>query len=346
MQIRSAFRRIAVLGGAAFSIALMLGALAPAHAYMARSPYPKKGDSSPHHGVRDAKSKPVQGIDISKWQKDIDWAKVKAAGTRFAFIKATEGGDHLDENFRENWAGAKEAGVPRGAYHFIFWCRPIQDQIRWFIRNVPREANDLPPVIDAEWNNASRCPRTTPDKARAKVREMARAFEAHYGKKPVIYTDINFHEDVFEGTNEFNHLPFWIRSTAAKPHERYENRPWAFWQFTTTGRVPGITGDVDRNAFYGSEKEFQAWREGRFDIGTRKFRNGPTVAASKTEPEQATSARTSIEAIAKPQAKARPVIAAPLVEAPRTAARPAPRPRVVYRDPASTGSLGADPGRN
>ncbi|MGL5361546.1 MAG: glycoside hydrolase family 25 protein [Bosea sp. (in: a-proteobacteria)] len=340
MRIKSVLLRLALGSVAALGLALSLGALAPADAN-ARAPYPKKGDSSPHHGVRDAKSKPVQGIDISKWQKDIDWDKVKAAGTRFAFIKATEGGDHLDENFRENWAGAKQAGVPRGAYHFIFWCRPIKDQIRWFIRNVPREANDLPPVIDAEWNNASRCPRTTPDKARAKVREMARAFEAHYGKKPVIYTDINFHEDVFEGTNEFNHLPFWIRSTAAKPHERYENRPWAFWQFTTTGRVPGITGDVDRNAFYGSESEFKAWREGRFDIGTRKFRNGPAVANSKPEADE----KASIEANERPRAKAKPVASRP-AEQPRTAARPAPRPRIVYRDPASTGSLGVDPGRN
>jgi lysozyme len=234
-----------------------------------RSLYPKKSDAEPHHGVRDAKQKVIQGIDISRWQRDIDWARVKGAGTRFAFIKATEGGDHLDENFRENWDGAKAAGVPRGAYHFVFWCRPAKDQIKWFIRNVPKDPDALPPVLDVEWNNHSRCPRAPAGLARQKMREMLKAFEAHYGKKPIIYTDINFHEDVLEGTTEFDNYPFWIRSTAARPEKRYQNRPWEFWQFTTTGRVPGITGDVDRNAFYGSEKLFTDWMAGRYDIGAR-----------------------------------------------------------------------------
>jgi lysozyme len=248
---------------AAFTLALAEGA----HAF---NPYPKKGDVEPHNGVAAARRHAIQGIDVSKWQLDIDWKKVRAAGTRFAFIKATEGGDHLDENFRDNWRAAKDADIPRGAYHFVFWCRPARDQIRWFIRNVPKEPDALPPVLDVEWNNHSRCPRATPEKARAKMREMLKAFHAHYGKKPIIYTDINFHEDVLEGTKEFDDYPFWIRSTAARPEARYQNRPWEFWQFTTTGRVPGISGDVDRNAFFGSEKQFRDWLEGRYDIGTRR----------------------------------------------------------------------------
>jgi lysozyme len=236
----------------------------------ARNPFPKKSDAEPHHGVRDAKRKVIQGIDVSKWQMDIDWERVKDAGTRFAFIKATEGGDLLDRKFQENWVESRAAGVPRGAYHFVFWCRPARDQIRWFIRNVPKEADSLPPVLDVEWNNQSSCPRATPAVARQKMREMLRAFEAHYGKKPIIYTDINFHADVLEDTTEFDDYPFWIRSTAARPEKRYQNRPWEFWQFTTTGRVPGIMGDVDRNAFFGNEKQFVDWKAGRYDIGARR----------------------------------------------------------------------------
>jgi len=85
----------------------------------------------------------------------------------------------------------------------------------------------------------------------------------------VIYTDITFHKDVLEG--EFNEYPYWIRSTAGLPESRYERRPWAFWQFTTTGRIPGIRGDVDRNAFFGSNEQFVGWINGEFDPGTRTW---------------------------------------------------------------------------
>jgi lysozyme len=251
-------------------LGLALGIMTMTPAAEAANPYPRKGDSDPHDGVVAAKRMPIQGIDVSKYQFDIDWDEVKRAGTRFAFIKATEGGDLLDTRFKENWTGAKEAGVPRGAYHFVFWCRPAKDQVRWFTRHVPKDPDALPPVLDVEWNHLSSCKRPSAEKARAKMREMLRAFEAHYGKKPIIYTDITFHEDVLEGTTEFNDYPFWIRSVADLPQARYENRQWEFWQFTATGRVPGITGDVDRNAFYGSEKQFRDWAEGRYDIGARK----------------------------------------------------------------------------
>jgi lysozyme len=272
-----------------FSVAIALGLamalLAVVIPAEARNLYPRKGDSDPHGGVAAARQHVVQGIDVSKYQFDIDWREVKKAGTRFAFIKATEGGDHLDSNFRDNWDGAKEAGVPRGAYHFVFWCRPAKDQIRWFIRNVPKDPDALPPVLDVEWNHKSSCPRIAPEKARAKMREMLRAFEAHYGKKPVIYTDITFHENVLEGTSEFDDYPFWIRSVADRPEARYENRPWEFWQFTATGRVPGIRGDVDRNAFYGTDKQFKDWVEGRYDIGSRRsLKPDPVIAAPAVPP--------------------------------------------------------------
>jgi lysozyme len=233
--------------------------------------YPSKGDARPHAGVEAARQYPIQGIDISRWQGEIDWASVKAAGTRFAYIKATEGGDHVDPAFQKNWEGARRAGVPRGAYHFVYWCRPAHEQAVWFKQQIPNDPDALPPVLDVEWNGHSKtCPKKVERSlALEKIRLMLTELEQLTGKKPVIYTDITFHKDVLEG--EFNDYAYWIRSTAAKPEVRYKDRPWAFWQFTTTGRVPGIKGDVDRNAFYGNEGEFVGWREGRFDIGTRTW---------------------------------------------------------------------------
>ncbi len=300
------------------AIMLALSSAGPALAL-----YPRKSDTAYHDGVRDARRMTIQGIDVSRWQGEIDWAQVKAAGTRFAFIKATEGGDHLDPAFRRNWAEARKAGVPRGAYHFVWWCRSARDQVRWFRRNIPRDADALPPVLDVEWNGHSKaCGKKIPrEKALAKIREMLKGLQEHTGKKPIIYTDITFHEDVLEG--QFNDHPYWLRSTAAPVRHRYERKEWEFWQFTTTGRVPGIAGDVDRNAFFGSENEFAAWREGRFDIGARKWRVGePNIA--RTRPP-ATSAGSRA-----PKAAG----GAPL--------RPAPPARIPRADVTTTGAIARD----
>jgi lysozyme len=71
---------------------------------------------------------PIHGIDVSKFQGDIDWNAVANSGIKFAWIKATEGGDYADARFQANWEGAKAAGIPHGAYHFVYWCRPPLDR--------------------------------------------------------------------------------------------------------------------------------------------------------------------------------------------------------------------------
>ena len=195
--------------------------------------------------------------------------------------RQAEGGDHVDPTFRRNWEGARRAGIARGAYHFVFWCRPAHEQAVWFKQQIPNDPDALPPVLDVEWNGHSRtCPQKIDrELAREKIALMLTELEQLTGKKPVIYTDITFHREVLEG--QFNNYPYWIRSTAALPETRYNNRPWAFWQFTTTGRVPGIRGDVDRNAFFGSESQFASWLRGEYDIGTRRWdkREGPAQPA-------------------------------------------------------------------
>jgi lysozyme len=217
------------------------------------------GDHDPHDGVSRAHRMPVQGIDVARYQGEIDWDQVRRAGIRFAYMKTTEGGDHVDPTFYRNWEGAARAGIARGAYHFIYWCRTASEQALWFTMAVPRDPNALPPVLDLEWNNHSRtCPgRVSRETALQKARVLLAAMEEHTGKKPIIYTDINFHRDVLEG--ELKDYAFWLRSVAAEPHERYKDRPWLFWQYTATGRVPGIKGPVDRNVFNGSVRDWERW---------------------------------------------------------------------------------------
>lgn len=217
------------------------------------------GDNRPHAAVDRARSMPIQGIDVARYQENVDFRTASAAGTRFVFMKATEGKDYLDPNFRVNWQRAREAGMPRGAYHFMTWCSLASEQAAWFVANVPNDPDALPPVLDLEWNQSSKsCPgKIGAEEALSKIDKLLEVMEAHTGKRPIIYTDIAFHRDVLKG--RYKNYEFWLRSVAAEPYERFENRPWTFWQYTATGRVAGIKGAVDRNAFNGSPKDWQRW---------------------------------------------------------------------------------------
>lgn len=206
---------------------------------------------------------PVHGIDLSRFQTQVDWSTARANGVNFAFIKATEGGDRVDPMFKEHWRGAAAAGVARGAYHFFYHCRPAAEQARWFIKAVPRTPGALPPVLDMEWTPTS--PTCTIRRDGATIRDEARIFldivERHYGQRPMIYTTVDFFQD-----NELWRLrgvEFWLRSVAEHPHAVYDGNAWVFWQYTSTGIVPGIAGPVDVNVFAGSSQSWAGWLSGR-----------------------------------------------------------------------------------
>lgn len=201
----------------------------------------------------------VHGIDVSKFQGEIDWRAARKSGVAFAYIKATEGGDRVDDRFQDYWRGSHAAGVKRGAYHFYYFCRPAIEQARWFIRHVPRERGMLPPVLDMEWNPASPTCKIRPPAAtvRAEMETFLNALERHYGRRPMIYTTPDFYEDNLAG--HFRNETFWLRTVAAHPKVTYPGRKWTFWQYTGTGIVPGITGNADINVFAGDNDAWRDW---------------------------------------------------------------------------------------
>ena len=206
----------------------------------------------------------IQGIDVSKYQGAIDWNAVAASGVKFVWIKATEGGDHVDERFRDNWEGAKAAGLALGAYHFVYWCRPPLDEVGWFEKNAPVEPGMLPPVLDVEATPESKsCKRHLDQQsAQADMRVMLQDLERFYGRKPVIYTTVDFYEAILSD-GAFSDYPLWVRSTKHFPSVRYGSRKWTFWQYQADGRVPGIDGKVDRNVFYGTDEQWAAFLAGK-----------------------------------------------------------------------------------
>ncbi|PWB79566.1 MAG: glycoside hydrolase family 25 [Methylocystaceae bacterium] len=202
----------------------------------------------------------VHGIDVSKYQGDIDWRAVKESGVAFAFIKATEGGDALDSKFQRNWAAAKAVGIPRGAYHFVYWCRPPHEEIGFFKSVVPNEPDALPPVLDVEATPTSKtCKRTLyREEVLADMRKMLEELERHYGKKPIIYSSVDFYQSILH-SDALAEYPIWVRSTKYHPTVRYGSRKWHFWQYRSDGSVPGIIGAVDQNAFHGTPEQWKTW---------------------------------------------------------------------------------------
>lgn len=232
----------------------------PADAPAVRVAPPQFEDAKPHDwdGIAPGHYA-IHGIDISRWQKDINWRRAREAGVSFVYVKATEGGDILDPMFHKHRRAASDAGIRHGAYHYFYFCRPAAEQARWFIRNVPREPGALPPVLDMEWNHRSRTCTKRPDggTVRAEARKFLDILERHYGRRPIIYTTPDFYRET--GIGRLSGTEFWLRSVAGHPSEIYPGQPWVLWQYSGTGLVPGITGAVDLNVFRGSPAAWQAW---------------------------------------------------------------------------------------
>lgn len=186
---------------------------------------------------------PVQGIDVSHHQGKIAWDRLQSQGVDFAYIKATEGGDHIDVAFRTNWDAAASAGIRRGAYHFFTLCRPGAEQAANFIGTVPVDPEALPPVIDLEFlGNCKERPAIADfDK---ELSAFISQIEAHYRKPVVLYLTAEFDRQ-FEVSKHFPR-PIWARSILREPS--FGARDWTIWQASNFRRLDGIEGRVDWNA--------------------------------------------------------------------------------------------------
>ncbi len=205
----------------------------------------------------------VPGIDVSHWDAGIDWPKVRATGQRFVFAKATEGIVYKDDTFKDNWFGAKSAGLLRGAYHFFRCNVDAKKQADYFIDYVRsvKDDGELPPVLDLESNDG-----VSKDKIVTAAKVWLDRVEAAFGKKPIIYSGQYFLQDylVLPGGGPppwAKNYPLWL---AQYPNQYVEGmKPflprgwfnWTIWQYSDKGRINGINASVDMNLFNGTLEE-------------------------------------------------------------------------------------------
>jgi len=192
----------------------------------------------------------VQGVDVSHHQGSIDWVALADDGTRFAYIKATEGGDWIDSRFFENWQAAGDVGVLRGAYHFFTLCTPGVDQAAHMIATVPDDPGMLPPAVDLEFGgNCSARPAV--DEFLLDLGGFLEAIKEHYGMRPVVYTNTDFYS--FYLDEDPPDVIWWMMSPVWQP---WGSPEWTFWQYFPGDRA-GVEGRVDRNVFRGDLDELR-----------------------------------------------------------------------------------------
>jgi lysozyme len=221
---------------------------------------PNFGDADPHAWDGRAPSAyPVHGTDVSRYQSAIDWRAARAAGVNFVFVKATEGADNTDPMFDQHFRAARAAGVRAGGYHFWYHCASGAAQARNFIRQVPRARGTLPPVLDIEWTPTSpTCTRRTPqDELLREAQAFIEIVRSHYGQRPLVYVTV----DIFRERElwRLRGVEFWLRSVAGHPAQVHPGSSWTFWQYSSTGLIPGVAGEADLNAFRGSAADWAAW---------------------------------------------------------------------------------------
>ena len=199
----------------------------------------------------------LHGIDVSRYQSQIDWAavsrmRVDSIQLDFCFIKATEGKKYTDPFFKTNWKQITKTSLIRGAYHYY---NPNEDgsaQAAHFIDQVDLRIGDLPPVLDIEILGAA-----SPKKLVIGVRQWLDRVEAHYGVKPILYSGVQFYKDYL--ANHFAAYPLWI-AHYYQPSSPRTSHAWMFWQHSDRGRVNGIESEVDFNVFKGTRAAFDSLR--------------------------------------------------------------------------------------
>ncbi len=194
---------------------------------------------------------PIRGIDVSHHQGVIDWSAVRAEGFEFAFIKASEGTDHVDRAFARNWDGARVAGIARGAYHFFTFCSPGRAQAQHFVSVVGAPFGELAPVADVEF--AGNCTSwQSLEQIRTELRAFLTALEDASGRRPAVYFTRESHARLLAGALE--DYATWPRSVFVAP----TGERWSFWQFADNGRVAGIATLVDLDVFRGGRRELES----------------------------------------------------------------------------------------
>jgi len=257
----------------------------------------------------------LTGVDVSRWQDVIDWPAVAASGERFAIVRClgSEGVEAraVDPTFLTNVNGAKSAGLLVGAYAFAWWRRSPEDWADSYADMLGQVELDLLPAVDVEaphvhqladraWHDQL----TPGERVEWVARAVDRLVERTGAPTVLLYTGVGYWRTMLDGDASFVDCPLWAARYSGVPGDLapHGSAPWpraAVHQWTSTGRVPGIAGNVDRNSVLGDVDQIMWRRSVQLPyVEARNWRRGPRRAAVRMQvihetisPERAGGAR-------------------------------------------------------
>lgn len=197
----------------------------------------------------------TKGIDVSKWQGNIDWQAVAGAGIDFAIIRVgyrgyTAGTLVEDEYFRKNIAGATKAGIKVGVYFFTQAITEAEavEEASMAIASVKGYHLDYPIFIDTEWSGGypnGRADNLSKDQRTKVVKAFCKTVQ-NSGYKAGVYASKSWYQSNLYA-DELNDYLIWVAqyNTECTYTGKYD-----MWQYTSQGSVPGISGNVDMNVYY------------------------------------------------------------------------------------------------
>lgn len=186
-------------------------------------------------------------LDVSKWQGSIDWDKVKASGkidgVMLRVLGSKGGKPYLDHYFARNYAECARLGLPVGGYYYTCAVtqRQTEEELAALKTALRGKTFQLPLAIDVE---DPRLRSLAPAKLSALVAEAAAQLEA-WGLYAMVYTYINFADTALDMA-ALAAYDLWIADyRGTRPTRKH-----GMWQYTSSGRVPGISGPVDLSHAY------------------------------------------------------------------------------------------------
>ena len=185
----------------------------------------------------------IHGIDISHYQGNVFWEIIgDNTNMAYVYLKASEGGDRIDEKFEHNTQLAHQYGLKVGAYHFFRPRTDLNKQLVNFMAQCRPKEQDLVPMIDIETKGG-----LSTEEFCDSLLKFIKLVETAYRQKPLLYTFTNFYNQNLIG--KIDGYPLMVAQYTQREPVLADGRDFTMWQYTGKGRINGINGYVDKSRF-------------------------------------------------------------------------------------------------